>query len=181
MFLNRLKNSPKDKYAILMVIIGLVMVLLIYLIIFIPIEFGLPTYGILDFEFAWNPDKVELILLTWGVAGITSQFIAICWDFLFIVGYVSLSFGLITLVLRKSEGKLQSIGLYFALTPFLTGILDVIENTNLLTMLGTPTSISAINSFMASFCALFKFIFLFAAIAYFLVGLVVLIIKRIKK
>jgi hypothetical protein len=109
----------------------LTIVLILYLLVFIPIEAAVPTYGILDYEFAWTPDRVQLILLAWGVEGIYLQSLAIYWDFLFIVGYVFLALGLILLVLRRSKRKVQTIGLYFTITPFLTGILDIIENINL--------------------------------------------------
>lgn len=181
MFLNRLKDIPKDKNVIIITIIGFVIVLLIYVLIFAPIEAGVPTYGILDYEFAWTPDNVQVILLTWGVEGIFKQFLAICWDFLYIVGYVTSSLGLIILILRRAEGKIQFIGLYFIIIPFLTGILDIIENANLLIMFRTPTSVSAINSFMASICALLKFSFLFTGISYVIVALITIFIKKIKK
>ena len=181
MILERFKDSPKDKLVIIMAIIGFIIVLLTYLLVFIPIEAAVPTYGILDYEFAWTPDRVQLILLAWGVEGIILQSFAIYWDFLFIVGYVSLALGLILLVLRRSERKIQIIGLYFTTTPFLTGILDVIENFNLLIMLNNPISISTFNPFVASLSALLKFTFLFVAIAYFIVAIIIVLINRIKK
>ena len=146
-----------------------------------PIEASVSTYGILDYEFAWTSDRVEIIFSAWGTDGMDNQALAIYWDFLYIVGYVSLALGLILLVLRRSEGKMQTLGLYFTITPFLTGILDIIENVNLLIMLGPPTSVSATNSFIASLCALIKFSVLFAAIAYFIVALIIVIISKFKK
>ena len=181
MILDRFKESPKDKFVIIIALIGLGIVLLTYLLVFIPIEAAVPTYGILDYEFAWTPDRVQLILLTWGDEGIHLQSLALYWDFLFIVGYVSLALGLILLVLRRSEGKVQTIGLYFTIAPFLTGILDIIENINLLIMLSTPISISAINPFIASLSALLKFSCLFGAIAYFIGAIIIVVINRIKK
>ncbi|MFX1312247.1 MAG: hypothetical protein ACFFBV_09745 [Promethearchaeota archaeon] len=184
MFLDKFKDSPKGKYIIIMIIIGLVIVLLTYLLIFIPTEAAVPTYGILDYEFAWTPDRVAKILLAWGPEGRFRQTLAIYWDFLFIVGYSSLALGLILLILRKSDEKVQTIGLYFTLTPFLTGIFDIIENINLLIMLDSSIIspiVSNTNSFLASFSALIKFGLLFAAITYFIVALIIIIIKRFKK
>ena len=181
MFLTRFKEFPKNKYVILTTIIGLAIVVLTYILIFIPIETLVPTYGILDYEFAWTPERVETIFLVWGADGISRQTSAVYWDFLYIVGYVSLAFGLILLVLRRSEGKMYSLGLYFTITPFLTGIFDVIENINLLVMLATPTAILEINSFLASLFALIKFSVLFAAIGYFIAALIILVIKKFKQ
>jgi len=182
--LNRFKESPNDKFVIFITIFGLAIVLLTYILIFMPIEAAVPTYGILDYEFAWTPERVQTILLAWGVEGIIRQTSAIYWDFLYIVGYVSLALGLILLVLRRSEGKIQTLGLYFTLAPFLTGIFDIIENINLLMMFDTwimTPSISTFNPFIASLSALIKFSFLFAAIAYFIVALIIIIINRFKK
>ena len=181
MFLERFKESPNEKLVIILTIIGLAIVLLVYILVFIPIEASVSTYGILDYEFAWTPDRVQIIFSTWGIGGMDNQSLAIYWDFLYIVGYVSLALGLILLVLRRSEGKMQTLGLYFTITPFLTGIFDVIENVNLLIMLGTPTSVSAMNSYLASICALIKFSFLFAAIGYFIAALIIILVFKLRK
>ena len=120
MFLERFKECPKDRLVIILTIVGLTIVLLLYILVFIPIEASISTYGILDYEFAWTPDRVQIIFTTWGTDGMNNQSLAIYWDFLYIVGYVSLALGLILLVLRRSEGKMQTLGLYFTLTPFLS-------------------------------------------------------------
>lgn len=181
MFLDRFKESPKDKLLLLIIIIGLVIVLLVYILIFLPIETSVSTYGILDYEFAWTQDRAEKILSVWGVQGRNKELLGIYWDFLFIIGYISLAFGLIVLILRKSEGKIQKLGIYFILVPFLTGFFDIIENINLLVMLSTPTSFTALTPFIASISALIKFGFLFTAIIYFIAGLIILIMRRVKK
>jgi len=181
LFLERFKESPKEKLVIILTLVGLAIVLLLYILVFIPSEASVSTYGILDYEFAWTSDRVEIIFSAWGTDGMANQSLAIYWDFLYIVGYVSLALGLILLVLRRSEGKIQTIGLYFTLTPFMTGFFDIVENINLLIMLSTSTSISAFNPFIASLSALIKFSCLFAAIGYFIVAIIILLINRIKK
>ncbi len=114
--------------------VGFLIVFLVEIFVFIPIDSTVSTYGILDYEFAWNSSQVEKIFEVWDYEGIASQKIAIFWDFLFIIGYVSLAFSLVVLVLQKSENKIQTIGTYIVVTPFLTGIFDIIENVNLLIM-----------------------------------------------
>ena len=181
MFLERFKESPKDKLVLILTISSLVIVFLVYILIFIPIEASVSTYGILDYEFAWTPDRVQAIFSAWGANGIAKQILAVYWEFLYIVGYVSLALGLILLVLRRSEGKMQTLGLYFTLAPFLTGIFDIIENINLLVMLSNPTPILTINPITASICALIKFSFLFAAIGYFIATLIILLVFKLRK
>jgi len=180
-FLNKLKSTPKDKLLTLTTIIGVVIVILIYLLVFIPIEATLNGYGIIDFEFAWSSERVEAILSAWGTSGRTKQTLAIYWDFIFIIGYVSIAFGLNLLVSRRLNGKLQNLGILITLLGTTSGLFDVIENINLLLMLDTPTSVSSTNSFIASLSATIKFGFLIAAIIFFVLALIILLIAKIKK
>ncbi len=180
MYLDKLKEFPKDKLLIFVSIISFITVILIEVLVFMPIEADVSTYGILDFEFARTSSKVETIFSVWGDTDMNNQGIAIYWDFLFIVGYVSLAFALIVLALRRSKNKIQTIGIYIAITPFLTGIFDVIENVNLLEMLRTPTSVSNFNAYIASLSAALKFSFLFVGIIYVIIVLITLLIRKLR-
>ena len=180
LYLDKLKEFPKDKLLIFVSIISFITVILIEVLVFMPIEADVSTYGILDFEFAWTSSKVETIFSVWGDTDMNNQGIAIYWDFLFIVGYVSLAFALIVLALRRSKNKIQTIGIYMTITPFLTGIFDVIENVNLLEMLRTPTSVSNFNAYIASLSATLKFSLLFVGIIYVIIALITLLIKKLR-
>ena len=181
MFLDKFKEFPKSKALYLITSVGFLIVLFVEIFVFIPIEATISTYGILDYEFAWTSNRAELILSVWGADGINSQVTAIYWDFFFIVGYVSLAFGLIVITLRKSESKIQTIGTYISLTPFLTGFLDVIENIFLILMTSTPTSVSESHPLIASLSATLKFGFLLIGIIYFLIAVIFILINKIKK
>jgi len=181
MSLDKFKDFPKNKIVYLITLVGFLIVLLAEIFVFIPIEGSVSTYSILDYEFAWTSSRAETILSVWGADGIDSQVTAIYWDFLFIVGYVSLAFGLIVITLRKSESKIQTIGTYISFTPFLTGFLDVIENIFLLLMTGTPTSVLETHPIIASLSATLKFGFLFIGIFYFVIAVIFLVINKIKK
>ena len=85
MFLDKFKVFPKNRLLYIIAVVGFLIVLLLYLLVFIPIEGMVSTYGILDYEFAWNSEQVEAIFAVWGYEGITIQKIAIYWDFLFIL------------------------------------------------------------------------------------------------
>ena len=89
--------------------------------------------------------------------------------------------GCILLVTRKLEGKLQNCGLYITITPLVAGVFDVIENINLLLMLGNDAYIDMGSPFIASLCALIKFSLLFVGICFFLIALIILIINKIRK
>jgi hypothetical protein len=180
-FLNILKNTPRDKLLILTTVLGVIIVILLYLLVFIPIEETMNEYGILDFEFAWSSARAEAILFAWGPSGREKQTLAIYWDFLFIIGYASIAFSLNLLISRRLNGKLQNFGIIMTLLGTISGLFDAIENINLLIMLDTPTLVSSYNSFTASLSATIKFGFLFAAIIYFVLALVILFIKKVKK
>ena len=181
MFLDKFKEFPKSKVLYLISLSGFLIVLLVEIFVFIPIEGSISTYGILDYEFAWTSGRAETILSVWGPDGINSQVTAIYWDFLFIIGYVSLAFGLIVITLQKSTSKIQTIGTYISLTPFLTGFLDVIENIFLILMTGSPTSVSDSQPVIASLSATLKFGFLFIGIFYFVIALIFILFNKIKK
>ncbi|MFX1426426.1 MAG: hypothetical protein ACFFBE_08230 [Promethearchaeota archaeon] len=181
MFLNKFKEFPEKRILYIITIIGFLIVLLVEIFVFIPIEANVSTYGILDYEFAWTSSRVETILSVWGSEWIDNQITAIYWDFLFIIGYVSLAFGLIVIAFRKSEGKVQAIGTFITLTPFLTGIFDVIENIFLISMTNTPTSVTEPYPLIASLSATIKFGFLFIGIIYFVIAILLILINKIKK
>jgi hypothetical protein len=178
MILDKFREIPKSQTLFLMAITGFLLSIFLYVFVFMPIEAGVSTYGIIDYEFAWTASKVETIFEAWDNQDVRSQKIAIYWDFLFIVGYVLLAFSLVVLVLQKSEKKIQTIGTYIVLTPFLTGIFDIIENINLLIM--SPRFITIFNAFMASLSATLKFTLLFIAITYFIVALIFLVLNKVK-
>jgi hypothetical protein len=181
MFLDKFKEFPKSKILYLITLIGFLVVVLVEIFVFIPIEASVPGYGILDYEFAWTSNQVEIILTAWGSSGIDKQVAAIYWDFLFIIGYVSLAFGLIVIAFRKSEGRIQRIGTYITTVPFITGLLDVIENVFLILMANTSTSVSDPFPLTASLSATLKFGFLFIGIIYFVLAIISIMINKIKK
>ena len=182
MFLEKLKEFPKNLYVLIITIIGFLIFILTTTLVFASInQMVPPPYGVLDFEFAWVPEQVLIIFASWGPSGMAAETLVTYWDFLYIVGYGSFIFGAILLVTRRLEGKLQKIGLWMTLTPILAGIFDIIENINLLVMLDTAPTFSSFVPFIASLTALVKFSVLILGISFFFVALVILIIKRIRK
>lgn len=181
MLIEKLKEFPSQKSLYILAFFGFLLVLLVEIFVFIPIESEVPTYGILDYEFAWTSNNVFTIFSAWGANGLNLQVIAIYWDFLFIIGYVSLAFSLVVLAYRKSEGQTQSFGTYITITPFLTGIFDVIENILLLTMASNMSSVTGSSPVIASLSASIKFGLLFIGIIYFAVAFIVILIKKLSK
>ncbi len=173
MNIEKLKKTPKTGVILLITAIGLIIFLLINQFIFASLPIEVPSYGILDFEFAWTTSRISEIFAAWGSAGMTLHANGIYWDFLYIIGYGALIAGLILLISRKLSGKIQLIGLYMTFTPFLAGIFDCIENILLLTMLNNPSSFSPSIPLIAGIMATIKFSILLIGIGFFLLGVFV--------
>ncbi len=184
MFLEKLKEFPKNKILILITIIAFLSFLLIQVIVMGPIESELKSstgYGVLEFEFAWVPEVINNIFAAWGSEGIAKEIFATYIDFLYLLGYSIFGFGLVLIPIRWAEGKLQEIGLFMSLTPLIAGVFDVIENIHLLIMLGNSSLIQPFIPFVASLSAVIKFGFLFVGIIFLVIALLLMLISRLKK
>jgi len=181
MILEKLKKIPSDLILLVIAAIGIIILLVINMLVFEPLANSGFFYGILDFEFAWTKDQILIIFSDWGGAGIALQTNGVYWDFLYIIGYSVPLFALILLFTRKLSGKIVDIGLYMSLTPLVAGIFDLVENFNLLIMLNDTTDFASFVPLTASVTAFIKFSFLLVGAIFFLVVLVLTLIKRFKK
>ena len=179
--LAKLKKYPSDLILLIMAAIGIVILLTINILIFGPLTYSVYGYGILDFEFAWTKEQILTIFAVWGDEVMTLQAAGVYWDFLFIIGYTVPLFALILLVSRKLNDKMLNIGLCMSLTPFIAGIFDIIENINLLIMLNDPLAFASFIPLIASISATIKFSFLIVGAIFFLVALILVVIKKFKK
>ena len=176
MLLEKLIEIPKKKVLQAITLIGLIAFVVMTMLG--GLVNAAPVYGILDYEFAWTPARVELIFSAWGTLGKQQIALGIYMDFLYIIAYVVLIFGCLLIATRKLDGKIQTIGLYMTLTPFIAGLCDVIENINLLLMIADGSFIASASPLVAAICATIKFAIIFACIFFFLVQLVLLVVKR---
>ena len=181
MILEKLKKTPSDLFLLIVAAIGIIILLVINMVVFEPLANSGFFYGILDFEFAWTKDQILIIFIEWGGAGMVLQANGVYWDFLYIVGYSTPLFALILLFTRKLSGKIVDIGLYLSLTPLVAGIFDLVENVNLLIMLNDSPNFASFVPLIASITAFIKFGLLLVGAIFFLVVLVLTIIKRFKK
>jgi len=181
MILEKLKKTPSDLILLIIAAIGIIILLVINMVIFEPLANSGFFYGILDFEFAWTKDQILIIFTEWGGAGMVLQANGVYWDFLYIIGYSVPLFALILLFTRKLSGKIVDIGLYLSLTPLVAGIFDLVENINLLIMLNDTPNFASFVPLIASLTAFIKFGLLLVGAIFFLVVLVMTIIKWFKK
>jgi len=181
MILDKLKKSPSDLILLIVAALGIIILLTINILIFEPMSKAVYIYGILDFEFAWTKEQILTIFFVWGGDGMALQAAGVYWDFLYIFGYAIPLFALILYLARKLEYRMANIGLYMSLMPLVAGIFDVIENINLLIMLNETPNFASFVPLMTSLSATIKFGFLLVGAIFFLIALVLLIIKKIKK
>ena len=181
MILEKLKKFPSDLILLIAAALGIIILLTINIFIFEEIARKVPGYTILDFEFAWTKVRIDTIFLRWGPLGMAEQAAGVYWDFLYILGYVVPLFALIVYFSRRLEDRIATIGLYMSLIPIVAGIFDVIENINLLIMLNDPSNFASFVPLIASISAMIKFGFLIVGAIFFLVALVLFIVKKIKK
>ncbi|MHA2287815.1 MAG: hypothetical protein ACXABG_03405 [Promethearchaeota archaeon] len=181
MILEKLKKSPNDLILLIGAAIGVTILLIINILVFEPMSKAVYIYGILDFEFAWTKEQIDLIFTVWGPLGMALQEAGVYWDFLYILGYVTPLFAFIVYFSRRLGDRIATIGLYISLTPIVAGIFDIIENINLLIMLNETPNFASFVPFIASISAVIKFGFLLVGAIFFLIALVLVIIKKIKK
>lgn len=180
MFLDKLKEKLKTRLLIILFIVGFLLFLIINFAVFQPLGAAVTGYTILDYEFAWTPEQVIIIFVSWGADGMTLQAAGVYWDFLYIIGYGLFAFSGVLLVARQLSGKWQIVGLYVVFIAILAGLFDVIENIFLLIMLNNPSSIISAIPAMAGIMATMKFSALLIALLYFILGLISLTIQMIK-
>lgn len=182
MILDKLLEWPKKKILMIITLIAFVAFIILTLS-FSPTETELKTatgYGIMEFELAWTAEMIQTIFAAWGQAGMQKQVLVNVLDYLYMPAYAFFIGGMILIVARNAEGKLQKISLIMVLTPFVAAGFDVVENINLLLMLFDPAYITMGSPFAASLCASIKFTFLLAGIFYFFIALILLLISRRK-
>lgn len=123
--------------------------------------------GIISYEFAGSVLRAKEILISWGEAGRVHAAFSLGLDFLFILAYMT-SIGLACKwageVLNHREWPLGSLGTPLAWGVCLAGVLDIIENMGLTTMLlGT---VSSPWPQLAAACAVGKFLLIALALLY---------------
>ena len=89
MFLEKLKEFPKQKALAIITILSFISFLILSLIMqSIERELkGSTGYGVMEFEFAWTSKMIREIFSAWGASGKKKEATAICWDFLYIPSY----------------------------------------------------------------------------------------------
>lgn len=120
------------------------------------------TAGVVALELAFTPARTLDIIGAWPADGIAVAQRALWLDFAYIVLYAGGLAAACTLIARHGQGSWARWGRRLILFPVLAGILDVIENVNLLVVLyrvasaGTAATLTPFTT-LAAICAALKF------------------------
>jgi len=177
--LEKLIKIPKKLILLIFSFVALINSLVLYILIFnaLPSE----PFGIIDYEFAWSIENVQDIFSTWGAQGIEAHIAGVWWDFFFLINYSIFLAGIILLVTRMNTGKIQTIGLYMSVTPFIAGCADAIENIFLLIMLKNPTTLKSSFSIIVTISATMKFGLLIIGLLFFVIALITGILTKLRR
>ncbi|MHA1227482.1 MAG: hypothetical protein ACTSPV_12120 [Candidatus Hodarchaeales archaeon] len=163
----RLSEYPSKKNLVRLTLISLILLIFTWLLMLIVTIKNNTIFGVLDLEFAWSVQKMDLILQTWGDEIIQGELLGTIVDFGFLICYSTFLAGLTLIITRKFlQEQIQGLGYYLTLTPFVAALFDAIENANLLLVLSSPLSYPEYAPFLASFFASIKFLIIIVVIIF---------------
>ncbi len=182
--IKKLENIPSNKILTILTAISSILTIIIY-ILMSPVEVALKDaspYGVMELEFAWTVDKINLILTTWEQANsslISQEIFVTLIDYVFLLAYSTFLACITLLISRKLlSDQTQLVGFYVTLIPFIAAFFDAIENLNLIIMLSSPSNFPGFSPFLASLFALLKFSLIFLTIFFWVLGVIWWILKR---
>lgn len=183
-FIRKLRETPTDNIVIFLTGMAAIATVMIFLLMR-PTEEALKavsSYGVMELEFAWTVEQINLIFGTWTDANpdlITQELNVTLMDYGFLVAYSTFFSGVTLIVTRKLlTDKMEISGFYMTLVPFIAAIFDAIENFNLILMLSSPSNYPPFSPFMTSIFAFLKFSLLILTIVFLVVTAVFWIYKR---
>ncbi|UCE84671.1 MAG: hypothetical protein JSU66_09895 [Deltaproteobacteria bacterium] len=136
-----------------------------------PLIDAVAPYGIVSFEFAGDLDAARAMLASWGESGRLYAALVLGLDYLFLVSYASaIALGCLVVArgLARRGARAAAAGVPLAWALLAAALLDAVENYALIQLLlGSDDGFWAR---LAYGCALPKFAFVVAGLAYLLAG-----------
>ncbi len=124
--------------------------------------------NIVSLELARTPERARALFAAWGPAGVQTARESVYIDFVFIPAYALLFAGLVLAEARRARGGLKRLGLALVVVPFVSAVLDVVENVALLQALANPQAPPGGPLAVAAFAAYVKFALLLVGLGYIL-------------
>ncbi len=161
--------SARKAFLILFLLLALICLALFQFVLDPPLRTALAPLGIVSFELAWTVDTVRAIIGSWDYATKVYASFGLGFDFLFMLGY-AFALGLGTLLASNRMGKrFANTGKLLGWGVVLAALLDATENILLFTIM-TKGNYPPYALF-ASLAATLKFLLIFIAIIFSLLGL----------
>lgn len=179
--LDKFKTSPSSKLLYTVLICAIIPFIIISVLFQLDnaLMSALSPYNILHFEFAFDQATAQIILADWQSNSLIPLILYNTYlDFAYIAAYGLALMAANILVTRSLSDRCYNLGIICALAPLVAGVLDVVENINLITMLNDPVGFPAYAPTIASISAGIKFGLLFLALGFLLLGLVILLIRK---
>ena len=177
-----LTSKPSQRLVVIATVLALLATVVIWF------QFSEPEaamqssgYGIVSYELAFTAERADTILEAWGSTGVQQARRSLLIDFGFIPAYGIFFAGITLLIARVQIGYLQSSGLVLVLAVFVAALCDVLENLMLLSLLGQAGAVPAAPPPIAGVAASIKFLILLAAVVYWVIGDIVLIVRLIRE
>lgn len=177
--LDSLDSKPSNRVVYLLTLAGIVLFLVATLVMGYYSNLVVASgagYGVMDIEFAWTAERMQVIRDALAAAGGLEAEIAVNqWDYLYMPGYALLIYGLYTIGVRNATNHptYQAVNRPLTLLAPLAAGFDVFENVFILQMLTTPDPITQTSvTLMEVFCVT-KWVLLLVAIVGGLVALAV--------
>jgi len=161
--------AQRRAFLALLVLTAILMVAMAYLDR--PLQTAVAPWGIVSFELAGNPTQAQQILQSWDHEQKTYAGLSLGLDYLYLVSYSStISLGCVLVARRLAirAARLSLLGVILSWTQPAAALLDAAENYALIRILfGAQEEIWPA---LAWWCAVPKFAFVAAGIAYLLIG-----------
>lgn len=139
-----------------------------------PLRTSVAPSGIISFEFAGTLANAQAMVQSWGALGQVYAGLNLGFDFVFIITYVA-AIGLGCVIVARG-GFLPLVGIVLAWAMIVAGLLDCIENYNLIQILLETGQES--NAVIALWCAIPKFAIVGLGLVYFFIGGAINVVKR---
>ena len=171
-------KSSNIFFAILLIVLLIFIAVMRYLDGFLITQSA--PHGIISFELAKESNVVLEIIKSWNTTAKFAAGLSIGIDFLFLIVYAMF----LTLLFLRVNKKLlektkRNFNWFILFLPAAAAIFDILENIAMINLL--LGDIQSKWSLMAYYAAIIKFGLLFIAIAYIIVGGVILVLERLKK
>lgn len=141
-----------------------------------PLRTNVAPAGIVSFEFAGTLSNAQAMVQSWGALGQVYAGLNLGFDFVFIITY-GMAIGLGCVIIAR--GFLPMAGVVLAWSLIVAGVLDGIENYNLIQiLLGVGQESHAV---IALWCAIPKFAIVGAGLLYLFIGGVIQLITKLRK